>query len=258
MSGQGGIRTSGGTTFYFGGQPQKAKPDDSAKVGDFLSALAGRVDACLEGRAYEKLAVSDTGLSPETLEDVLGEGEIKLWIREPGYVTEAVESVMPGIWRLRRRTGTGEAVEDTVDVGPFPRLVEEVMDRDTASVLKAEAVPDGTMSAGPLLHEIGHYMAGDDPHTIVLTNLPMMPEDMEALNAVLGEGPVAGGSKGYSTTRVRSTRYRRVWRTNYLNSEGQVIYDAIEITRAPLSLAAPREDIEDGRRRLADLMKIYA
>lgn len=258
MSGHDSVKTPGGTTFYFGARSAAAAQESTGDIPALLREVAVCVDACLAGRPFDPLAMSGRDIPPEALHDVLGEGEIKLWVREAGFVTEVVESAMPGVWRLTRRTESDAWLDETIDVGPFPRLVDEVMERDTAARLEVGPMPEGSMSAGPVLHEIGHHMALEDPHTIVLTNLPMSPMDMDALNGVLGEGPVAGGSKGYSTSRVRSTNYRRVWRTNYLNSEGQVIYDAIEVTRAPLSLAAPREDIEDGRERLTDLLKIYA
>jgi len=260
MSGHEGVKAPGGTTFYFGVKPDAAPTAAGGDIPALLAALADRLDACLADRPFKQLALDGPafeGITSDTLQDVLGEGEIKLWVREPGFVTEVADPAMPGLWRLSRRSEAGDLVQESIDAGPFPRLVNEVMERQTAGELQAEAMPDGTLSAGPILQEIGHHMALDVPHTIVLTNLPMSPLDMDVLNNVLGEGPVAGGSKGYSTTRVRSTHYRRVWRVNYLNSDGQVIYDAIEITHAPLSLAAPREDIEDGRDRLTDLIRIH-
>lgn len=258
MSGHEGVKVPGGTTFYFGHKPAPAARDRTGDIGALLRELADRVDALLAGLPFEPLGLGPFGVSPDTLADVLGEGEVKLWVHQPGFVTEIVESVMPGVWRLTRRTDDGAVAAESIDVGGVPRLVNEVMEQLPATGPHAGALPEGTMSAGPILHEIGHHMAEAAPHTIVLTNLPMSLNDMEALTAILDEGPVAGGSKGYSTTRVRSTAFRRVWRTQYLNSGGQVIYDAIEIASAPLALAAPREDIEDGRRRLADLLKIYA
>ncbi|MEA3411191.1 MAG: hydrogenase expression/formation C-terminal domain-containing protein [Pseudomonadota bacterium] len=59
------------------------------------------------------------------------------------------------------------------------------------------------------------------------------PENRELVNQILGEGEVSVRYNGDFTARVQEAVLAGVWRTHYLDGEGRVAHDLIEVTDVP-------------------------
>jgi hydrogenase-1 operon protein HyaF len=70
-------------------------------------------------------------------------------------------------------------------------------------------------------------------------------ENRELVNQVLGEGEVSVRYHGDFTARVQESVLAGVWRTHYLDAEGRVAHDLIEVADVPLVVRLP------GRRRVS-------
>jgi hydrogenase-1 operon protein HyaF len=87
-----------------------------------------------------------------------------------------------------------------------------------------------------------------------LTLLPWTPADAQCLDEILGQGPVTILSRGYGNCRITSTRVPNVWRVRFYNSQDVMILDTIEITAIPEVALAAREDFQDSRERVAEVL----
>ncbi len=198
----------------------------------------------------------------DLVDQVLGEGEVSIVYRQEGEV-RMQESVMAGIWRIKQYDAQGELLDDRVEIGAVPSLVQDAAFKDmqTSLELNAEQLAPGVLNAPPLIAEIQEQLSNfnreGDAHVINLTLLPQTEEDLGFLVNKLGEGRVTILSRGYGNCRITSTATPSVWWVQYFNSQDKSILNTIEIVAVPEVACAAQEDIEDSAIRLAEILEIY-
>lgn len=191
------------------------------------------------------------------LNQVLGEGEVAAQLLgEPGLRVQ--ESVFAGLWRVVQMEG-GVAVSDALEIGPVPQALVDAAAREGAdTVIRFDDAPEGVMNAPALLVEIDErrrgWQAGDAPHVINLSLLPLSAGDSAHLDGQLGAGRVQILSRGYGNCRIVNTRVSRTWRVTYFNSTDIVILDTLEVCRVPDVACAAAEDLADSAERLAEVL----
>ncbi|MHB1104591.1 MAG: hydrogenase expression/formation protein [Devosia sp.] len=199
------------------------------------------------------------GANLDLVNQVLGEGEVSIIC---GADLQAQESVLAGVWRVRRTGADGRLARDVIEVGPFP---SNVLARAFAGCRNALALPSaypaGVFNAPPLLSEICDHIPlvgpGVEPHVINLSLLPHTEEDLVFLDDLLGRGHVAILSRGYGNCRVTTTGTRDVWWVRFYNSTDAVILNTIEVTALPEVVRAAPEDVADSRQRLLEILGAY-
>jgi hydrogenase-1 operon protein HyaF len=228
-----------------------------------LQALCKSLAAAESGELPEPLSLSrEDGETRRILDEILGSGEVLIQCRRGGERLAVEESVFAGVWR--ERLWRGEAlVHDAVAVGTLPVRVAEWAEFPIGQRgfdLPAE-FPEGLMNAPSVLYEIlakaRAYRTGRED-IINLSLFPLTPEDSAFLERELGFGGLQLLARGYGECRVRLTAVPRVWWVQYYNSTHQPILNTLEITRFPQVALAAREDLEDSRIRLRDVLSILS
>lgn len=245
-------------------RPAVPEPEEAVGVE---AAKAVLEDVLLALRAFKpgKLASSfDLGRLDAAnlafIDQVLGSGEVSI---VAGADVQIQESVMAGIWRVRRTGADGRLVADMVEVGHVPAGLPELASLGTQPMVPPSAgeAPAGVQGAPALLSEINdnlrHGARDDGVYTINLSLLPHTEADLEYLAARLGQGSVIVLSRGYGNCRVSSTGTRHVWWVQYYNSQDALILNTLEITEMPEVACAAKEDIEDSAERLDEILEIY-
>ncbi len=243
--------------------PNLPKKEDVIGLDAALATLDA-VAANLAGHnATFRNAVHDLsgldGANLDLINQVLGEGEVSIIC---GADLQAQESVLAGVWRVRRTGADGKLARDVIEVGAFPA---DVMARAFAGCRNAVTLPStypaGVFNAPPLLSEINDHIPlvgpGVEPHVINLSLLPHTEEDLVFLDYQLGRGPVAVLSRGYGNCRVVSTGTRDVWCVRFYNSTDAVILNTLEVTALPEVVRAAPEDIADSHQRLLEILGAY-
>lgn len=204
-----------------------------------------------------------TGFSPREaafVSDVLGDGEVSILC---GAETQAQESVMAGIWRVRETDGAGNLVSDRVEIGTFPASVEKrAFLHSRASIDIPQNYGMGVFNAPALLAEINDAIERSGPdnpdaHSINLSLLPHTEDDLTLLDDLLGKGPVTVLSRGYGNCRVMATGLRHTWWVRFYNSQDTLILNSIEVSMLPDVVSASAEDIADSADRLREIMAVY-
>ena len=208
--------------------------------------------------------VSLRGLDEEDLQlinQVMGEGEASAIVRDEGANLEVrvQESVFAGVWRLMT-IRDGSLIDDVIEVGSIPALLRTVAEEDAESIYKPwrGPLPPNVQNAPLLVEEvrdqIARWQAGQAPHVINLTLLPVTPEDIGFLDHQLGTGRVLLLSRGYGNCRISNTLLPNCWRVVYYNSMDTVILNTVEVVDMPeVAMAAP-EDLRDSHERLNDVL----
>ncbi|GAB6051461.1 hydrogenase expression/formation protein [Magnetospira thiophila] len=195
------------------------------------------------------------------IDQVLGEGEVSGVILGDGAETRIQESVMAGLWRVRRVAADGRLLADGVEIAAVPGAARAAADGCLRPPFAIGAAPEGAMNALPLLHEVREraraYRAGQPNHVISFTLLPMSEPDMDFLRATLGTGGLRLLSKGYGTCQVLATGVRHVWSVQFLNVMGDVVLDTLEVGDVPVAVLATGEDFEDSAERLREIRDAY-
>ncbi len=253
------------------------EPEDVANLRNALEVVGRLRDATASYRCGESaVRVDMDGLSRAELDfiaQLMGEGEVSIRVEPapdagaPDEMLMIQESVMTGIWQVRRTRGddpSAAALEEWLEVGDIPSAV--MQSRPDAFDLPTDAgpLPEGVMTAPALLTEIADHLlkrklsGGEgEPHEINLTLLPVTDADLIMLGERLGVGPVTILSRGYGNCRIGSTKYRDVWWIKFYNSQDALILNTIQIVAVPeVALAAP-EDIEASAERLAEIAELY-
>lgn len=222
----------------------------------FLDALADACDAQAAGAPPGPGFVL-TALEPaarKIVADALGSGEVSL---RAGSMA-AQESVFAGVWVV---TGDGP---DRVEIGAVPPALGArafTAEKPPAATIGA-ALPEGVFNAPPILTELREkaaaWRAGDPPHVVNLTLLPHTPEDLDWLDAALGQGSARFLSRGYGNCTVTATATAPVWRVRFYNSTDQLILDTFEVTAMPEVVLAASEDLADSARRLREIREAIA
>lgn len=197
----------------------------------------------------------------ELVNQILGEGEVSLTYEEDAVLVRMQESVLAGIWRTFYLDEQGHILRDLIEVCDVPVLARRMPDAAAAATLARDEAPDGVMNALPILTElqeqIGLWQPGGLAHVINLTLLPLSEGDIAFLDEVLGKGPVETLSRGYGDCKITSTAFAGIWWVQYTNSMGTLILNTIEITDIPAVACAAQEDLDDSRKRFAELLEPY-
>lgn len=235
-------------------------------------------DACVEGRerlarvqtalddwrpGSQAIAVELDGLSTEDREfvdQVLGEGEVSVIYRADSEA-RIQESILAGVWRIRRLGPDGSIYRDSIEVGAIPELVR------TAAFAEAATKPDGNIDQVPadvvnarsvlfeLVQAARCAREGDAAHVVNLTLLPQTEQDLDFIQERLGVGPITILSRGYGNCRITSTRVRNIWWVQYFNSMDTLILNTLEAVDVPSVASAAPEDIEDSAMRLREILE---
>ncbi|MBS7669302.1 hydrogenase expression/formation protein [Croceicoccus gelatinilyticus] len=248
---------AGMTTFSASHVPEADEaqdhPDGMAAAEAILSALKregpSRID--LSGLAAEDLAFID---------QLLGEGEVSV---VAGSHTQAQESVLAGVWRVRGYSEEGVRIADYAEIAAFPTaLLTSAFEGAKGKLTMPESAGPNIFNAPPLVAEINDHIDGADadgadPHVINLSLLPHTEEDLVFLDKLMGEGELIILSRGYGNCRIRATRTRNCWWVRYYNSQDTLILNSIEISRIPEVALAADVDIADSAERLSEIMETY-
>ena len=246
-------------TFVAPSLPERAdaKTIDAARsvLRDVLHAL----DASLAGAKPQPIDLTSCDdATLRVLNEVLGEGEVSARIDvAAGRSILIQETVFTGLWRVVEQGPASRT--DHLEIGAAPALLGQLAQGAPSAAALPDALPAGVMNAPSILTEVqdqvARWRAGDAPHVLNLTLLPLSPEDQQLIDAVLGAGPVQVLSRGYGNCRVGSTAIANCWRVAYFNSQDTLILNTIEITNLPEVVCAAPEDLADSRERLAQLIE---
>jgi hydrogenase-1 operon protein HyaF len=247
-------------TFQMPRVPEPGPDTDIAGARDVLEAFLKHMDAWLAAGG-EPPALDVAGLAPEALKvlnETLGEGEVAA-IVEAGHEIRIQESVFSGVWREQHLGADGTLLHDYLLAAPMPPVVERIARERGAPTLRALELPVGAMNVPALIHELQQAMNACDAdtpsHVINLTLLPLSPDDVAHLDAVLDGGSVVILSRGFGNCRISSTAARNVWRVQYFNNMQTLILNTVEVVVMPEVAVAAREDLVESRGRLADLVQ---
>lgn len=250
----------GMTTFR---APPLPEPEQVAGLGAAKAAL-GRVLAALDAWTPGGCGrVTLVGLDRANLafvDQALGEGEVSVIC---GAELQAQESVLAGVWRVRRTDETGMIVDDFVEIGAFPQSALDLARAGARSFREPPRdFPPGVFNAPALLSEIADKASpaalDGGAHAINLSLLPHTEEDLIFLDKTLGSGALTALSRGYGNCRVMSTGAARVWWVRFYNSQDALILNSIEIADAPEVITAAPEDLADSRQRLEEILGVYS
>lgn len=114
-------------------------------------------------------------------------------------------------------------------------------------------------NAAALLHEIaallGSLARTGEGGCVQLNGLPLLPGDYEALQEALGEGELSAELQALGPTDIRETALHGVWWVTHRNSVGEIVAEAIEVTRCPAILQTPAEDVSESAQRLRERLQ---
>ncbi|MEK8052006.1 hydrogenase expression/formation protein [Ideonella sp. DXS22W] len=247
--------------------PPLPEPEDLAGHDGALSALRAVLAALdLRNAGGTPAPVVLAGLPAADLaliNQVLGEGEVSAQVlADPArpLLSQAriQESVFAGVWRVVECLADGRVI-DRIEVGDAPALLREAARADaTGPAADMLAAPPGVLNAQPILVELEDHRqtwrAGQPAQVVNLTLLPCGPEDIAFIDHVLGTGRVLVLSRGYGNCRITNCRVANTWRVVYYNSQDTVILNSVEVVDLPEVACAAREDLEDSRERLAEVL----
>ena len=247
--------------------PALPEPEELAGCQAARQALAqalALLDEVRHGGPNRSLSLS--ALTPADLRlvnQVLGEGEVSARVLSQGDAQVELsvqESVFAGVWRVIRSVN-GVPVEDSLELGPIPVCLRRTAAQDVRPPLPAweGPLPPNVQNAPALISEvedqIARWQAGQPPHVLNLTLLPMSDEDIGFLDHHLGTGRVLILSRGYGNCRITNTCRPNGWRVVYYNSQDVVILNTVEITGLPEVAQAAPEDLEDSHQRLQEVLQ---
>ncbi|MBR8051420.1 hydrogenase expression/formation protein [Burkholderia vietnamiensis] len=246
-------------TFVAPSLPERADARALDVVRGILLTVLDALDACRRGEQPAPIDLTACDADAlRILNAVLGEGEVSARIDTADAGSVLIqETVFAGVWRIAEDGLAGRA--ERIEVGGAPAALAAAAHAAAAPELPvSDTHPSGVMNAPAILTEVrdqvARWRAGDAPHVINLTLLPLSSEDGAFIDAVLGGGPVSVLSRGYGNCRIASTGVVHCWRIAYFNSQDTLILNTIEITDLPEIVQAAPEDIDDSHERLAQLI----
>lgn len=188
----------------------------------------------------------------------LGEGEVSARVggNDDGAGGLRIqESVLAGVWRVRREDADGRLLDDRVEVADVPEAVRRAARSGLGAVPDMPPAGPGVVNAPALLAEIADRVGQTEAHVINLSLLPFSPEDGAWLDQALGRGRVSLLSRGYGNCRITATGLARVWWVQFFNSQDALILNTLEIADVPEVARAAPEDLEDSRERLGEILE---
>ena len=237
-------------------EPRIPEIEDAAAAAPALALLERAAEACARAAATgrgETLPLEGLdGPARALIVQTLGEGEVSAKI-EGAQPLRAQESVFAGLWVIF------EDGADRLEIGAVPAALTQ---RGFAPV-KPAAGPfaptnPAVVNAPGMVTEIfdaaSRRKPGTAPHVINLTLLPHTPEDLDHLDATLGQGAAEILSRGYGNCRVSATAVAGVWRVRFYNSMDVLILDSIEVTEMPEVVCAAAEDLTDSAERIREVI----
>ncbi len=244
--------------------PDLPEPEDADGLSSGLAALEKLLELLSTYQSAPPLRrVELTHLDPANMElvnQVLGEGEVSVIA---GSNIQAQESVLAGIWRVRRSAEGQRPAEDYVEVSPFPEAVLSHAFNTAQDVVTVPETASGpnVFNAPPLVSEINDHVAksdvADGPHVLNLSLLPHTEDDLKLLSEAMGTGSVTILSRGYGNCRISSTGTKNTWWVQFYNSQDTLILNTIEIVKVPEVACAASEDIADSASRLEEILEVY-
>ncbi len=166
------------------------------------------------------------------------------------------ETAFTGLWRIIKIGDDQAIIGDRLEISFIPVELLTSMRHQANPNPPVPVIPPDAMNAPSLIEEIRarsrEYQAGDPPHCINLTLLPVNETDLDLLYGWLGHQQISILSRGYGNCRVTSTCLENVWWVQYFNSMDTLILNSIEITEMPEIVLASREDLEDLTPRLRE------
>ena len=233
-----------------------------------MDVLQRSLDNYQVGSETHKITLNALGEGDlEIMNQILGEGEVSISIAGIQPV-KTQETVLAGVWRLRRFSESGELIDDIIDVADVPQLASlNAFSTQHELQFDSDNIPPGVLNAPSVLVEIQEASAQyrqaqmkgvaiEFAHVINLSLLPFSPQDHAFLSQVTGTGPVTILSRGYGNCRITSTQIDGLWRVQYFNSTDQLILDTLEITEMPLVACAAQEDLDDSSERLKEIREV--
>ncbi|RMC95587.1 hydrogenase expression/formation protein [Aquitalea palustris] len=222
-------------------------------IAELITQLQGyQGDA--ESYPVQDISQLDTA-NRQLINQLLGEGEVSCRVKLlDGRELDMQESVFAGVWRVLESSADGQLLADRIEACPIPSAVWQAAQAFGRPQLDIPTLPAQLMNAGPVLTEIAAAMQhpGDEAHIINFSLLPMSPQDMDCLDAILGPGNSGVFSRGYGKCRVMATSLRNVWRVQYFNGMNAILLDTLEITRIPEVALASTDDLADSLDRLQE------
>ncbi len=200
------------------------------------------------------------------INQVFGEGEVAAKFETPTFKIHAQESVFAGIWRVVHMSGFGDSwhlADDYIEIASFPECLIDLEDGvDLDQMVANFTWPAEVMNAPTLMEEMREQIALDraqgrvreQAYIINLTLLPLSPEDVGVMDALLGDSQVTILSRGYGNCRITRCAVAGVWRVVYYNSQDSMILNTIEIVRIPSVACASAEDLHDSAERLTEVL----
>jgi hydrogenase-1 operon protein HyaF len=233
-----------------------------------MDVLQRSLDSYQVGSETHKITLNALGEGDlEIMNQILGEGEVSISIAGIQPV-KTQETVLAGVWRLRRFSESGELIDDIIEVADVPQLASlNAFSTQHELQFDSDNIPPGVLNAPSVLVEIQEASAQyrqaqmkgvaiEFAHVINLSLLPFSPQDHAFLSQVTGTGPVTILSRGYGNCRITSTQIDGLWRVQYFNSTDQLILDTLEITEMPLVACAAQEDLDDSSERLKEIREV--
>lgn len=233
-----------------------------------MDVLQRSLDNYQVGSETHKITLNALGEGDlEIMNQILGEGEVSISIAGIQPV-KTQETVLAGVWRLRRFSESGELIDDIIEVADVPQLASlNAFSTQHELQFDSDNIPPGVLNAPSVLVEIQEASAQyrqaqmkgvaiEFAHVINLSLLPFSPQDHAFLSQVTGTGPVTILSRGYGNCRITSTQIDGLWRVQYFNSTDQLILDTLEITEMPLVACAAQEDLDDSSERLKEIREV--
>ena len=242
--------------------PEPEEVENLVAAKALLADLQRGIESYQAGSAalkYDLLPLDAANL--DLVNQVLNEGEVSV-VYSGNPLVQVQESVLTGIWRVQTFDAQKRLIADCIEVADIPSIVR-VSGFAAATPLDTDLtnLPNGVLNAPALITEIAEQMAtwqaGDLPHVINLSLLPLSSEDLAFLGERLGVGEITVLSRGYGNCRIGSTRKANVWWVKYYNSEDALILNTIEIVDVPAVASAAPEDLSDSAERLAEILEVY-
>ena len=106
-----------------------------------------------------------------------------------------------------------------------------------------------------LLAMLERLAASQTPAAIDLRSLPMSPQDRTELKSALGEGEVRATVAAEGVSIIQETGISGVWWVEHRNRLGELIAEALEVTRVPEILSRASDEIAVGASVLREQMK---